>query len=150
MVTASLCKCLGIAAAVLAFTTVPSAFAHGGGGHGHGHGHGGHAAGAGAAHGSPHGAGAGPRVSGGAAHAWRGSPGFHGGHWVHGLRGGSVGWWWVGAAAPLYVQPVAPAALLVPQESLYYCNVLQAYYPEVQTCPEPWLPVSPGPVPMPE
>lgn len=146
MVTASLCKCLGIAAAVLAFTMVPSAFAHGGGGHGHG----GHGAGAGAAHGSPHGAGAGPHLSGGPAHGWHGAPGFHGGHHVNSLRGGSVGWWWVGAAAPLYVQPVAPAALLVPQESLYYCNVLQAYYPEVQTCPEPWLLVNPGPAPMPE
>lgn len=157
MVAPRLCKRPVIVAAALLFAAAPlGAFAHGGGhGGGHGRAHGGHHAGAaGAAHVSSTGrvaGGAGPHVvmpgnhvHGGADHRRGVSPGFHHGHWVHGVRGGQLGWFWVGAAAPLYVQPLAPAAVLVQPQSLYYCNVLQAYYPEVLTCPEPWLLVDPS------
>ena len=84
--------------------------------------------------------------------ARRPSPAFHRGHWVHGFHGGSLGWWWVGAgvAAPLYVQPVAPAAVLVQPQALYYCASQQAYYPDVLTCPEGWLLVGPGSGSIPE
>lgn len=152
MVAPRLCKRPVIAAAALLFAAAPlGAFAHGNGG-GHGRGHGGQHA-VGAAHVSPTGravGGASPHVvmpghvHGGAIHGGGVSPGFRHGHWVHGVRGGQLGWFWVGAAAPFYVQPLAPAAVLVQPEALYYCNVLQAYYPEVLNCPEPWLLVDPS------
>lgn len=144
MVATSLCKrpVIAVAALLLAVAT-PAAFAHGGGG-GHGGGHGGHAGAMAGAHASASGGrfvgGAGSHFNGGGFHA----SGFHHGHWVRGVRGGQFGWFWVGAAAPLYV---APVAVLVQPESLYYCSVLQAYYPEVQSCPEPWLLVTPSPYP---
>lgn len=144
MALASLCKHSVIAVAALLLAVAPLAVsAHGGG---HGGGHGTHAGAMAGAHASAPGArfvGAGPRFNGGGFHA----SGFHHGHWIHGVRGGQLGWFWVGAAAPLYVEPLVPAAVLVPPESLYYCSALQAYYPEVQNCPEPWLLVSPSPYP---
>lgn len=147
MVATSLCKRPFIAVAALLLAVVaPAAFAHGGGG-GHGGGHGGHAGGVAGAHASASGGrfvgGGGPHVNGGGFRA----SGFHHGHWVHGVRGGQFGWFWVGAAAPLYVEPLAPAAVLVQPQAVYYCSVLQAYYPEVQSCPEPWLLVTPSPSP---
>jgi hypothetical protein len=27
---------------------------------------------------------------------------------------------------------------------VYYCQSAQGYYPQVQSCPEPWVPVPPG------
>lgn len=148
MVAASLCKRCLIAAAVLTFTAVPlPAWAHAGG---HFGGHGGHAGAVAGTHApGPAGrvvAGA-PHVHGDGFHGRAVSPGFHHGHWIHGVHAGHLGWWWVGAAAPLTVQPVAPAALLVQPQARYWCNVLQAYYPEVLTCPEPWMLVMPAPFP---
>ncbi|MGZ5269794.1 MAG: hypothetical protein ACXWC6_04190 [Ramlibacter sp.] len=78
---------------------------------------------------------------------------FHNGHWIHGVRGGQFGWWWVaGGTAYLYAQPVypypdayAPGAVVIDPGYRYYCNALQAYFPEVQSCPEPWLLVVPNP-----
>jgi hypothetical protein len=119
---------------------------------GGGHGHGGHAGGSG-------------HASGGASFAGHAMAG-HGGHIVtspgvlhpgrndrrfHGVRGGHAGGWWLAAGgayvyAPVY--PVYPAyaqgAVIVEPAYAYYCNALQGYYPEVQTCPEPWLIVVPG------
>ena len=151
MAAAILSKRFAVAAAVLLFAAAPAvALAHGGGhGGGHAGGHGG--AGARGAGSAGHVVGPGPHVRGGGFHGPGASPAFHHGHWVHGVHGGTPGWWWVGAAAaPLYVQPVAPAAVLVQPQSLYYCASQQAYYPDVLTCPEPWLLVGPVPGSVPE
>lgn len=155
---ARLCKRFTVAAALLLFAAAPvGAWAHGSG-HGGGHMGGGHRGGHAGGHiGAVHAGGPAGRVvapggqfHGGGFHAHGGSPAFHHGHWVHGVRGGTAGWWWVGAAAvPLYVQPVAPAVLVQPQ-ALYYCSALQAYYPETLTCPEPWLLVGPDPGSIPQ
>jgi hypothetical protein len=42
---------------------------------------------------------------------------------------------------PVYIQqePTTPA----PQVYWYYCPSSEAYYPNVQTCPEPWIKVPP-------
>jgi hypothetical protein len=90
--------------------------------------------------------------------AWHGGAGglphgLHDGHWFHGVRGGQVGWWWVAAApAYLYLQPgypvtstYDPAAVATQPIYGYFCNPLQRYYPEVQSCPEPWTVVVPAP-----
>ena len=152
MGAARLSKRFVVAAAVLLFSAAPAvALAHGGG-HGGGHA-GGHGGTGGRAAGSAGHVvvGPGPHVHGGGFHGRGASPAFHHGHWVHGVHGGTPGWWWVGAAAaPLYVQPVAPAAVLVQPQSLYYCASQQAYYLDVLTCPEPWLLVGPVPGSVPE
>jgi len=52
----------------------------------------------------------------------------------------------VTAGPPLvYVQPgyALPGAYVEPAYG-YYCNSLQGFYPEVQSCPEPWTLVVPG------
>jgi hypothetical protein len=44
---------------------------------------------------------------------------------------------------PVYVeQPPAPPP---PPAYWYYCPSAQAYYPQVQTCPEAWMKVAPRP-----
>jgi len=45
---------------------------------------------------------------------------------------------------PVYVQR-EPAPAAPPQSSWYYCPSAKAYYPNVQTCTEAWIPVPPGP-----
>ena len=98
-------------------------------------------------------------------HAWQG------GHWHGGSRvfvGVGVGPWWgypywyypppyyayspptvVVQQAPVYVEqqmppapPVAPApAAPAQQQFWYYCQPSAGYYPNVQTCAEPWVKV---------
>jgi hypothetical protein len=69
------------------------------------------------------------------------------------------GWWgppyWYGpgvivAPAPVIVTPppvVEAPPVFVQQEpvqgSWYFCQSAQAYYPNVQSCPEPWVKVPP-------
>jgi len=74
-------------------------------------------------------------------HAFR--PGFDGRH--HFVRGPHVG---VFVGVPLFVPPVYPAyypptyAYEAPAPSYwYYCPSYGAYYPNVSSCPEPWVPV---------
>ncbi len=100
--------------------------------------------------------------------AWRGGGGWHGGTAWHGRGGWNGGWrgrggygggFGIGAyfgpgwGYPYGVDPyaysgyypypypyppaVAPAG--PPQGSQYYCQSAGAYYPSVQTCPEPWV-----------
>lgn len=82
----------------------------------------------------------GPRVFVGAPYAWWGPPVY--------------GWWgWpvppvvvreqtVVREEPVYVErPVAS----VPTGYWYYCQSAGAYYPDVPTCTEPWIPVPPRP-----
>lgn len=56
---------------------------------------------------------------------------------------GYPGWAYVPPPAavepPVYIQPSPPA----PPAYWYYCSSAGAYYPTVQTCPEPWLQVAP-------
>jgi len=40
----------------------------------------------------------------------------------------------------VYVQPAPPAA---PPAYWHYCRSAQGYYPQVPSCPEPWVQVSP-------
>ena len=66
-------------------------------------------------------------------------------------------WWW-GAPYPYYpyyayAPPVealeppdyfqAPPPVAQPQAYWYYCESAQAYYPNVPSCPESWIPVPP-------
>lgn len=47
---------------------------------------------------------------------------------------------------PVYVVPPAPPAQAAPPEAYwYYCSSAGAYYPNVQSCPEPWVKVAPRP-----
>jgi|GEM_PF-914246 len=99
-------------------------------------------------------------------YAWRGGHHFHGGPRV--FVGLGVGPWWgypypywyyppppyyysptvVVQQPPVYVeqQGVAPAPPAVPapppqQQYWYYCQPAGGYYPNVQTCTEPWVKV---------
>jgi hypothetical protein len=105
-----------------------------GGRHGHGHGHGHH-------------------HHGGSPGYWWGGYGYGYGYWprpyyypYYPYYPGPV----VYAPRPVVVeQPVYverdPAAAPAPQASSYwyYCESEGAYYPDVETCPEPWVPVPP-------
>lgn len=46
---------------------------------------------------------------------------------------------------PVYIEQPAPAPAppSPPQTYWYYCRSAQGYYPNVQTCPEAWIPVAP-------
>jgi len=53
---------------------------------------------------------------------------------------------------PVYVQQQAPVMAVPPGPSVslpesywYFCSSSRAYYPNVQSCPEPWLKVAPRP-----
>jgi len=70
------------------------------------------------------------------------------------------GFWW-GPPAPWYWYPAPyyyPPQVIVQQPQMYiqqvpapsaptaywyYCQSAQEYYPQVQSCPEPWVPVQP-------
>jgi hypothetical protein len=91
----------------------------------------------------------------------------HGRHGHHGVRarvfvglGPSFWWgppyypyWWYHGPAyysypvpvvqepPVYIQQEPATA--APQAYWYYCSSSGAYYPNVQTCPEPWIKVPP-------
>lgn len=129
---------------------------HGSGGHAgiaHGAGGAGHAAPGFAAGGVP----AGPARPGHGP-GWHPGPGVWRGPWGHGYGGwgpyygiGVFGdWpWWV-PAAPVYdVSPLYPAEPLIetaPEPVVsyrFYCPAASAYYPDVPTCPVPWLRVVP-------
>ena len=82
---------------------------------------------------------------------------FHGGHGFHGggariFVGVGPAWpapWWYYPPQPAYVYAppviVQPAPVYVapppPSQYWYFCQSFNAYYPQVQTCPEPWLTV---------
>jgi hypothetical protein len=98
-------------------------------------------------------------------YAWRGGHHFHGGPRV--FVGLGVGPWWgypypywyypppyyysptvVVQQPPVYVEqqtvaPAPPAASAPPaqQQYWYYCQPAGGYYPNVQTCTEPWVKV---------
>jgi hypothetical protein len=129
---------------VLLFGWAPLAHAGGrGGGHGF---HGGRGSGS---HGGVHGH-SGGRFHGHGHHGFRGHHGFkhHGGfHHHHKFHGkafiGVAPFFLLGPSfihtppviverAPVYVQPSG---------FWYYCRSAGAYYPYVETCPEPWVPV---------
>jgi hypothetical protein len=44
---------------------------------------------------------------------------------------------------PVYVQQPAQAAPAQPEAYWYYCQSAKAYYPNVQSCGEPWIKVPP-------
>lgn len=46
---------------------------------------------------------------------------------------------------PVYVQQPAPPAPPPPTAYWYYCASAKAYYPNVPSCPEPWIKVPPRP-----
>lgn len=50
---------------------------------------------------------------------------------------------------PVYVQrqPAAPAPAAAPPTTWYYCTKPAGYYPYVQNCSNPWVPVDPASVP---
>jgi hypothetical protein len=113
---------------------IPTAAHAGGGAPGH--------AGGGAPGG---GSGGGSRPGGGA--PWHPGPSHppappHHGTWFYpGIYGGAVVgvWPWYGWGYPV---PVYPAP---PQPSYwYYCPAYGAYYPDVASCPQPWVPVPAG------
>lgn len=76
----------------------------------------------------------------------------HSVHGVHGVGGGHLERWRIApGAAYLYGQPgylipdaYAQGGKVVEPSARHFCNVLQGYYPEVQSCPEPWMIVVPG------
>jgi len=110
-------------------------------------------------------------------HGWHGgganwSRGWHGGggNWYHGWHGGVYGWWWFNAGVwwPYYAwgypywwgysypyaaypppadAPLTYGATPPPQQSWYYCDSPQGYYPQVPTCPGGWhqVPAVPSP-----
>jgi hypothetical protein len=91
---------------------------------------------------------------GGGHHGFSGHGGFHH-HGGHGHVFVGVGpfwgpywdpWWWdypVYAPAPVVVQspPVYIQREQPTGQFWYYCVSAKAYYPSVQTCAEPWVPV---------
>ena len=68
-------------------------------------------------------------------------PGIHGGAPGRGFVGVWPGWpsywWWWGYPGPVYPPPPAPTYW-------YYCPAYGEYYPNVPSCPEPWVPVPAG------
>ena len=106
-----------------------------------------------------------PSQAGG--HGWRGhgrhGHGWHGHRW-HGRHStrfhiglGSAFWW---GPRPVYVQPapvyVSPPRVIVAEQPVYvqrepvpspsywyYCGSAGGYYPDVSSCPEPWVQVPP-------
>jgi len=82
----------------------------------------------------------------------------HGGGRVFVGVGVWPGFWW-GPPAPWYWYPPPyyyPPPVIVQQPQMYiqqapaaptaywyYCQSAQGYYPQVQSCPEPWVPVPP-------
>jgi hypothetical protein len=68
-------------------------------------------------------------------------PGIHGGVPGRGYVGVWPGWpwygWWWGYPGPAYPPPPAPTYW-------YYCPAYGDYYPNVPSCPEPWVPVPAG------
>jgi hypothetical protein len=77
------------------------------------------------------------------------------GRWWHGKRHGRVGWWWFTGGiwywypTAVYPYPTEISAEAVydyapegrPDDSWYYCDDPEGYYPYVQTCSVDWKPV---------
>jgi len=69
------------------------------------------------------------------------------GHWERREHGGRFGWWWVVGSTlypfgyPVYPYPAGPTG---GGYAVYYCPSLQAYFPDVSSCPLGWELVSPG------
>ena len=115
--------------------------------------HGGHGGGGGHAFGGPHGGFGGHRGFEG--HRFEGHHGFHGRGFI-GI-GPSFYWgpygdpfWPYGsygsyayAPSPVMVQPPPVYIEKPPAGYWYYCPSVRAYYPNVQSCAEPWMPVAP-------
>ncbi len=86
---------------------------------------------------------------------WRGDFGrfntgpWDGGHWYHGLHGGSLAWWWVvGPNWYFYDRPVYPYPDTYSPPGRegnwwYWCDASQEYYPYVTYCPSGWVRVPP-------
>ena len=77
---------------------------------------------------------------------------WHGGRWFHGEHLGRLGWWWIVGdgwyfyPAPVYPYPdpyIPPPAVAPSSNYWYYCTSAHAYYPYVTECPEAWTPVVP-------
>jgi hypothetical protein len=76
--------------------------------------------------------------------AWHGRPPGHYPGYHPGVRGGIYiagwpWWYWWPYAGPVYTMPPPP-----PQSYWYYCPTYGAYYPDVLSCPEPWMLVPEG------
>ena len=54
---------------------------------------------------------------------------WRGGHWIHGVHGGRLGWWWL-VDGDWYYYP-SPGYW-------YYCSDPAGYYPYVQSCGTAW------------
>ena len=145
-----LVRLTALIAALLLVSGVP-AYAHGGGGGGHG-------GGGGRAFGGPHGGIGGHGFDGHhgfGGHRFEGHHGFHGRGFV-GI-GPSFYWgsdwdpfWPYGSygsyaytPSPVMVQPPPVYIEKPPAGYWYYCPSVRAYYPNVQSCAEPWMPVAP-------
>lgn len=80
---------------------------------------------------------------------------WRGGHWWHGNHHGRIGWWWnTGGLWYWYAQPVYPYPTYISttasydyaprgysENSWYYCDDPQGYYPYVRSCSSDWRPV---------
>src|SRR6267143_196075 len=145
-------KLVRMTALIAALLLVGGAPAYARGGHGGGGGHG---------FGGPHG-GIGGHHGFGGHHGVEGHHGFEGqrfeGH--HRFHGGCTGigpsfywgpywdpWWSYGpyayAPSPVIVQPPPVYIEKPPAGYWYYCPSVRAYYPNVQSCAEPWTRVAP-------
>ena len=69
---------------------------------------------------------------------FRGHPGFHG----HFHNPGFVVSPFI--AAPFAFSYAYPPAYVEPPVTYWYCRSYGAYYPQAQSCPEQWVPVTPG------
>jgi len=115
--------------------------------------HGGHGGGGGHAFGGPHGGFGGHRGFEG--HRFEGHHGFHGRGFIGigpSFYWGSYGdpFWPYGSygsyaytPSPVIVQPPPVYIEKPPAGYWYYCASVRAYYPNVQSCAEPWMPVAP-------
>jgi len=104
-----------LAALAIVFALNGPSDARGGGGHGGGDGH----------------------PGGGIGHHFGGGH-FEGDHFHRGWHGGFA----VGPAYPYdYGYDDAPAYPYEPPTSWWYCSSYEAYYPNVTSCPEAWVPV---------
>jgi len=62
---------------------------------------------------------------------------FEGGRFHHGFHDGFV----IGPAYPYYSYDYSPAYPYEPPTSWWYCPSYGAYYPDVASCPDAWVPV---------
>ena len=53
------------------------------------------------------------------------------------------------APAVISPPPMVAAPAVPPPAAWYYCREANAYFPQVQSCPSPWVAVAPSPPPQP-